>query len=139
MSKILTVIEPFFTMEVGDTFELTADGNAYVSVCNIEHSEVDENNQNISSSYNSSFTISKDCAKQLIKDGYLEEAFADEARKTTFVNVFDEITTLLKKYGTELDNLDKDYVDQPACLKIEKETVLRNIIQVLLHLNSLKK
>lgn len=139
MSKILTVIEPFFVMEVGDTFELQADGNTYTSVCNIEHSEVDDDNNTISSSYNSNFSISKDYAKKLIDEGYLEEAFADEKSKSTFVNVFDEISKLSDKYNKELSNLDKEYADQPACLKVEKETVLRNIIQVLSHLNSLKK
>lgn len=140
MSKILTVIEPFFVMEIGDTFEVTEDGNYYTSTCNLEHSEVDDNKNSICSKYSSNYTISKDYAKMLIKEGYLEEAFAeDRAEKSNFVNVFDEITTLLKNYSNELDNLDVDYKNQPACMKVEKETVLRNMIQLLNHLNSLKK
>jgi hypothetical protein len=139
MSKILTVIEPFFTMEVGDTFELTKDGNSYVSACNVGHDEIDSDNNHISSNYSASFTISKDYAKLLIEEGYLEESSAEEKKHSSFVNVFDEIAKLIEKYGDELDNLDNDYKDQPACMKVEKETVLRNIIKVLMHLNSLKK
>jgi hypothetical protein len=46
---------------------------------------------------------------------------------------------MLEEYNEELGNIDDDMADEPACLKVEKETVLRNMIKVLEHLNSLKK
>lgn len=139
MSKILTVIEPFFVMEFGDTFELSPDGKEYVSTCNVEHNEVDDDNNSISSKYTSNYTISLDYAKMLIKEGYLEEAFKEDSNESTFRNVFDEINDLIEKYNSDLKNLSENYKDQPACVKVEAETVLTNMIKVLKHLGSLKK
>jgi hypothetical protein len=64
---------------------------------------------------------------------------AENEKNDKFVNVFDEIHDMLETYTEELSNIDEDMANQPACLKIEKETVLRNLINALSHLNSLKK
>lgn len=136
MSKTLQVIEPFLFMNVGDIFELSKDGNSYI----VETNEEVHNNMvsdTIESSYYSKFTISIDYARQLIVDGYLCEVSDDNSTK--FVNVFDEINTLLDKYNTELNNVDSEFEKSPACLKVEKVTVLKNLIKVLNHLKNLKK
>ena len=39
----------------------------------------------------------------------------------------------------ELKNIDKDMKDQPTCLKVEKTTVLNNMIKLLNHLKGLKR
>ena len=39
MSKVLRVIDPFFVMEIGDTFELSEDGKEYVCTNQIETDE----------------------------------------------------------------------------------------------------
>ena len=70
--------------------------------------------------------------------GYLEEVNENE-NKTSFVNVFDEIDTLLEKYKKGMENLEEDMIGLPACVKVEKETVLSNLITLLEHLKSLKK
>lgn len=137
MSKILKVVEPFFLVNVGDTFVLSEDGKFYVAEHNEEfHTAKDDGD--MSSSYTSEFKISIKWAQQLIEDGYLEEVTISDG-KPAFVNVFDEIDNLLSKYTTELKNLPNDMVDAPECLKVEKTTVISNIIKILEHLKSLRK
>lgn len=137
MSKILKVIEPFFLVNVGDTFVLSEDGKFYIAEHNEEfHTAKDDGD--MSSSYTSEFKISLKWAEQLIEDGYLEEVTISDG-KSTFVNVFDEIDNLLNKYTNELNDLPKTMADAPECLKVEKTTVLSNMIKVLEHLKSLRK
>jgi len=135
MSNILRVIDPFFITEIGDTFTLAEDGN-YEFNKNEEFHKAGESNE-INSSYTATFKISKDYAQQLINDGYLEEVNAD--KKANFINVFDEIDNLIKRYDEQLKNIDIDMANEPQCLKVEKTTVLTNILSVLNHLKTLRK
>ena len=136
MSKTLRVIDPFFIMEIGDTFTLSEDGKIYTSEHNEEFRKAGDSDE-VSSVYNSVFNISIEYAKELIKEGYLEEV--TESKKQTFVNVFDEIDNLIKKYQEELNNIDKTMKDAPQCMKVEKTTVLTNILSVLNHVKTLRK
>lgn len=135
MAKILRVIDPFFEMEIEDTFILSEDGKYY----NCERSEEFHkggDGDELNAAYSSTFRITPDYAKQLIKDGYLEEV-NPETKK--FVNVFDEIDNLIERYNTELSHIDVDLAGEPQCLKVEKTTVLTNILSVLNHLKNLRK
>lgn len=136
MTKILKVIKPFFVMENGDTFEYNADTDQYESVYNEEHNSSNEDNSTVVSSYNSVYRISKEYAKMLLDNGYVEEV--DEKKR--FVNIFDEIDNELNEYNNELYTL-KTKADEntPQCLLVEKETVLRNMIKLLEYLKGLKK
>ena len=136
MTKILKVIKPFFVMENGDTFEYNADTDQYESVYNEEHNSSNEDNSTVVSSYNSVYIISKEYAKMLLDNGYVEEV--DEKKR--FVNIFDEIDNKLNEYNNELYTL-KTKADEntPQCLLVEKETVLRNMIKLLEYLKGLKK
>lgn len=136
MTKILKVIKPFFIMENGDTFEYNADTDQYESVYNEEHNSSNEDNSTVVSSYNSVYRISKEYAKMLLDNGYVEEV--DEKKR--FVNIFDEIDNKLSEYNNELFAL-KSKADEntPQCLLVEKETVLRNMIKLLEYLKGLKK
>ena len=136
MTKILKVIKPFFVMENGDTFEYNADTDQYESVYNEEHNSSNEDNSTVVSSYNSVYRISKEYAKMLLDNGYVEEV--NEAKK--FVNIFDEIDNKLNEYNNELYTL-KTKADEntPQCLLVENETVLRNMIKLLEYLKGLKK
>lgn len=136
MIKILKVIKPFFVMENGDTFEYNADTDQYESVYNEEHNSSNEDNSTVVSSYNSVYRISKEYAKMLLDNGYVEEV--DEKKR--FVNIFDEIDNKLNEYNNELYTL-KTKADEntPQCLLVEKETVLRNMIKLLEYLKGLKK
>lgn len=137
MEKTLRVIEPFFVMDLGDTFEYNEDAKMYISTHKEDFYKMDDGDINeIKSSYNSDFRISPDYAKTLIKEGYLEEVAND---KKNFVNIFDEIDTLLEKYTKGLKTLDEDTVGLPACVKVERESVLTNLVTLLNHLKSLKK
>lgn len=136
MSKTLRVIDSFFTVEVGDIFTISEDGKSYVFQRNEEFRKAGDEGE-VNSSYASTFSISVPYAKQLIEDGYLEEA--DEKSKASFVNVFDEINNLIVRYETELKHIDIDMADQPQCVKVEKTTVLTNILSVLNHLKTLRK
>jgi hypothetical protein len=136
MTKILKVIKPFFVMENGDTFEYNADTDQYESVYNEEHNSSNEDNSTVVSSYNSVYRISKEYAKMLLDNGYVEEV--DEKKR--FVNIFDEIDNKLNEYNNELYTLKtKADEDTPQCLLVEKETVLRNMIKLLEYLKGLKK
>lgn len=136
MTKILKVIKPFFVMENGDTFEYNADTDQYESVYNEEHNSSNEDNSTVVSSYNSVYRISKEYAKMLLDNGYVEEV----DKKARFVNIFDEIDNKLSEYNNELYTLETK-VDEntPQCLLVEKETVLRNMIKLLEYLKGLKK
>ena len=136
MTKILKVIKPFFVMENGDTFEYNADTDQYESVYNEEHNSSNEDNSTVVSSYNSVYRISKEYAKMLLDNGYVEEV--DDKKR--FVNIFDEINNKLSEYNNELCVL-KSKADEntPQCLLVEKETVLRNMIKLLEYLTGLKK
>lgn len=136
MTKILKVIKPFFVMENGDTFEYNANTDQYESVYNEEHNSSNEDNSTVVSSYNSVYRISKEYAKMLLDNGYIEEV--DEKKR--FVNIFDEIDNKLSEYNNELYTL-KTKADEntPQCLLVEKETVLRNMIKLLEYLKGLKK
>lgn len=136
MTKILKVIKPFFVMENGDTFEYNADTDQYESVYNEEHNSSNEDNSMVVSSYNSVYRISKEYAKMLLDNGYVEEV--DDKKR--FVNIFDEINNKLSEYNNELCVLkSKDDENTPQCLLVEKETVLRNMIKLLEYLKGLKK
>jgi hypothetical protein len=137
MSKTLRVIDPFFEMEIGDTFTLTEDGKLYSSEHNEEFRKAGDNDE-VNAIYNSVFNISVEYAKELIKEGYLEEV-TENKKQNTFVNVFDEIDNLIKKYQLELNNIDTTMKDAPQCMKVEKTTVLTNILSVLNHLKTLRK
>lgn len=139
MTKVLRVIEPFFVTDLGDIFEYSADENAYVTVHNEKFYSTKEDSINsVTSSYNSEFKISPEYAKTLIEEGFLEEVPEDE-QKTPFVNIFDEIDNLLAKYKGGLKSIEKDMAELPTCVKVERETVLTNMITLLEHLKSLKK
>ena len=45
----------------------------------------------------------------------------------------------MKVYRTQLDEVLAQNDNYPMCLKVEKQTVLSNMIKLLMHLNSLKK
>lgn len=137
MSKTLRVIDPFFEMEIGDTFTLTEDGKLYSSEHNEEFRKAGDNDE-VNAIYNSVFNISVEYAKELIKEGYLEEV-TENKKQNTFVNVFDEIDNLIKKYQLELNSIDTTMKDAPQCMKVEKTTVLTNILSVLNHLKTLRK
>lgn len=136
MTKILKVIKPFFVMENGDTFEYNADTDQYESVYNEDYNSSNEDNSTVVSSYNSVYRISKEYAKMLLDNGYVEEV--DDKKR--FVNIFDEINNKLSEYNNELCVL-KSKADEntPQCLLVEKETVLINMIKLLEYLKGLKK
>ena len=56
-----------------------------------------------------------------------------------FVNVFNAIDNMLDTYKSDLKNIDTDMSDAPECLKVEKTTVLRNLIKTLDYLKNLRK
>lgn len=135
MAKTLRVIDSFFVMEVGDTFVLSEDGKYYISCHNEEFRKNDEDGD-VNSSYTSEYRISTEYAEQLVKDGYLEEV---GSTRKDFVNVFDEIDNLINRYQTDLANVDANLAGEPQCVKVEKTTVLTNLLSVLNHLKTLRK
>lgn len=133
MSNTLKVIKPFSFLEEGDILELN-DNGMYQSVYKSEYTANDESCEN-AASFTSIFEISKETAESLIRGGFLSQ----ESEKGNFVNIFNEIDFLIDNYTYELKNIDETMKDSPACMKVEKETVLRNMIKLLDYLKSLKK
>jgi len=135
MAKKIEVIVPFFVMEKGDIMTLNEDNTAYeIKYASEKHAD---NKIDSWSAYSAEYKISVDAVNNLIKDGFVKPI--DEKESTAFVNVFDEIDALLSIYNTELAELPNTMKNQPACMKVEKETVLSNLIKVLNHLKALKK
>lgn len=133
MNKTLKVITPFLHLTPGDTFELDRNGN-YVAEHN-EEFDRDDTCGDFKSSFSSKFVISKEYAKELVDNDILD----DSSQEKPFVNVFDEIDDMLNQYTTDLKNLDNDMKDSPECLKVERTTVLRNLIKTLNYLKDLRK
>ena len=107
----------------------------YTAERNEEFHRTDDEDSELRSTYSAKFSISEGYAKELIQDGVLEDADDTKA----FVNVFDEIDSLTSRYENELKNVDKDMKDFPECMKVERTTVLNNLISVLDYLKGLKK
>ena len=86
MSKILRVIEPFFVTETGDTFTLGKNGM-------YEYTRSEEFRKNgadadITSAYTTEFSISKDYAKELIDEGYLEEVVEKTKKNDSYRTIW---------------------------------------------------
>jgi len=137
MAKILRVVEPFLVVNLGDVFEYSNEEKMYISKHNEEFYKADDAANDVKSSYTSEFKISVEYAKALVEEGYLEEA--TEVSDKSFVNIFDEIDSLLTKYKKGLETIEQDMADLPVCVKVERQTVLTNMITLLEHLKSLKK
>ena len=137
MAKVLRVIEPFFDVDVDDTFVLSDDAKFYVFEKNEEFHTNSSETEDLTSSLKSTFKISIKWAKQLVEDGYLEEV--NEKTNAKFVNVFDEIEKLLNAYQEELKLIPETMKESPECLRVERTTVLMNMIKVLSYLKTLRK
>ena len=131
--KKYKVIMPYLTLLEGDILEPSEDGKFYTSQHVEESNKTGVNGESYMAQVSSSVTFSSDYVKSLLENGYIVEE--DE----TFVNVFDEIDKLLNMYAKELEDVEADKDAVPACLKVEKTTVLSNLIKVLTHLKNLKK
>ena len=138
MTKELKFVKPYYMMEPGDTMVLSNDGKSYVSTYSDEY-HADSDDDNVWSTYSSTFTVSTYQAEILLKNGIVEEVNEVKNQDSKFINVFDEIDSLIALYTKQLTNLDEDYKDQPLCLKNEKLTVLDNLIKLLNYLKQLKK
>ena len=134
MENKYKVIKPFSYMEVGDEFELTEDG---MYTCEAtDGASAEDAEGGVYESYSSySYTVSPAVMDKLIKDGFVANAAVENKK---FVNVFDEIDRLQETYTRELASLEDEMKDAPACMKIEKQTVLENLNTLLEHLKTLK-
>ena len=135
MTKTLKVIDPFLRLDLGDVFERNEDGD-YVATVREDFTNSSDNGAVFTTKYHADFTISKDYAEQMVKDGYLEEVATNEQSKS-FVNIFDEIDTLINKYKSESSAVKT--ADLHPAVKRESEVVYTNLLTVLEHLKSLKK
>ena len=118
----------------GDTFEPNEDGTYTVEQTS-EINRTDDLFGDFKSTLNSKFTVSEDYIKELVREGVIK---SDKPEKE-FVNVFNAIDNMLDTYKSDLKNIDTDMSDAPECLKVEKTTVLRNLIKTLDYLKNLRK
>lgn len=131
--KKFKVTQPYLSLLEGDILEPTEDGKFYTAEHSEEFDKTGVNGESFQASIRNTVCFSSDYVADLFKHGYIEEV------DDTFVNVFDEIDRLLNDYTNELNEVEKDKAEIPACLKVEKTTVLSNLIKVLTHLKGLKK
>lgn len=136
MAKILKVTKPFSILEVGDTLELSDNGKTYVAKKEETFDNGCVDGELFSALFNSSLSLSKAYVDTLIESGLLEEVYD---KKQDFVNVFDEINRLIVRYTKEYKEADENANNLPAVVRLERMTVLNNMINVLNHLNNLKK
>lgn len=137
MNKTLQVQKDFDQAKVGDIYNLSEDGKSYVYESVEDNSYVDARTGSTISSKNSYRNeISEAYAEKLLSLGYLSTV---EDKQKEYKNVFHEMEHLRDTYIENLKNLDEDYKDQPACVKVEAETVLSNMIKLCDHLLSLQK
>ena len=133
MTKTFNVIKPFMHLVPGDTFELNKDGSYTAKHCD-EFNHTDDTGD-YKSSFTSELTVSADYINNLVDDGIV---YVDEPKKP-FVNVFNEIDNMLDAYTKDLKSIDTDMDNAPECLKVEKTTVLKNLIKTLNYLKNLRK
>lgn len=138
MIKTLKVVEPVFNLSTGDVLELSEDGSKYVYEVNENSSNSFDDGSTHDVSFSSTVSISPEYAMELIDDGILENGLQQKTNED-FKNVFSEIDAMIEGYNDQLDRLDDDFKDKPACMKVEKQTVLSNLVKVLIHLRNLKK
>jgi hypothetical protein len=138
MIKTLKVVEPVFNLSTGDVLELSEDGSKYVYEVNENSSNSFDDGSTHDVSFSSTVSISPEYAMELINDGILENGLQQKTNED-FKNVFSEIDAMIEGYNDQLDRLDDDFKDKPACMKVEKQTVLSNLVKVLIHLRNLKK
>ena len=136
MSKVLKVVDPFLRLDLGDTFEQNENGD-YVATVQEDFTNNSDSGAVYTTKYHANFTISKDYAEMMVKDGYLEEVATEEDQCRKFINIFDEINTLIDKYKAELKTTET--ADLHPAVKHESEVVYTNLLTVLEHLKSLKK
>ena len=134
MDKVLKVKKSFLGVEIGDTFEYNKDENTYNCDKSNIYSYCGNNECTVKSNY--SVSLSVDETKGFIEKGYLEAVKND--KKSEHVNVFDKIDSLIRLYTADLNNLDEDMKDSPVCMKVEKQTVLENMIDTLWSLKQYK-
>ena len=79
---------------------------------------------------------------QQLNSLYLKQRFFPNF-VSLFINPFYLNRVLLlnaiKKYSKDLNGIDNEYKDMPECLKVEKVTVIKNLLKLLTYLKSLKK
>ena len=135
MDKVLKVKKSFLGTDVNDIFEYDKENNTYELNKNHTYSQVEDGNPyTVKSSYEVS--LSADNINDLINKGYLVPVKDDN--KKVYVNIFDKIDELINLYISDLKNIDEDMKNAPACLKIEKQTVLENLVQTLESLKQYK-
>ena len=134
MDKVLKVKKSFLGVEVDDTFEYNKDENTYNCDKSNVYSYCGNNDCTIKSNY--LVSISTNEANSFVEKGYLEPIKND--KNTEHVNVFDKIGTMIDAYVADLNNIDEDMKDSPECMKVEKRTVLENLVKTLWSLKQYK-
>lgn len=137
MTNKIKVITPFYGLEVGDILTLSEDGKTY----SLEvHNGIDTES-GLQSTFDLVFNISANKAKELVELGkfaYIEED-KEEKKSSSFVNIFDEIDSLLEDFQVEAKKIEQDNEDKPSWLKREYSNVIESNMDLLMYLKSLKK
>lgn len=136
MTKKIKVITPFYGLTVGDILVLSDDDKTYMLEV---HKGVDSET-GLQTTFDLVFKISANKAKELVELGtfaYMEES--QEKKDSTFINIFDEIDSLLEDFQVEAKKIEQENEDKPSWLKREYSNVIESNMDLLMYLKSLKK
>lgn len=137
MTKKIKVISPFYGLAVGDTLTLSDDNKTYVFE---EHKGINSDT-GLQSKFDLIFKISANKVKELVELGtfaYVEED-KEEKKSSSFVNIFDEIDSLLEDFQVEAKKVTEEDKDKPNWLRREYSNVINSNVDLLMYLKSLKK
>ena len=143
MIKTLKVVKPFYVdnnleIKVNEIFEWSEDEGLYINENTSVYNPDDSSDDTDTFSSTTKTYISIGYAARLLKYGFLKDTEGVKT-KDDFVNIFDEIENLKNEYTKQLNGINEEYKTSPACLKVEKQTVLTNLLNLLNYLSSLKK
>lgn len=148
MEKVLKVIKPIriafgsddiYYISVGDELVRNTDGS-YSHNVSSKNEQFYENQSHVTE-FESSMKLDNEYIQDLIKSGYLAEDTPVQVKnecKCNYSKLYNKIDELLAQYAKDIENIDKDLKDYPECCKLEKRTVLLNLINLLTELKSYK-
>lgn len=147
MTKLLKVTSPIWDLEIGDTFTFDENTKTYTAKDESSYAESGDCGS-MTFTHSAQCTISEDMAKSLIEDGFVAEfpgtkdntkAVSANKDDKKFVNVFNVMDDLRSTYNNDLTHIDATCADCPECLKVERITVLKNLISLIDYLKTFKK
>lgn len=141
MGKILKVSKNGLLKSLSPDMEfvLSKDGKTYDYQKEVKNTADCPDGMEAWEVYSNKISLSKEFCEKLVKEGSLIEVKEEnKSQECCSCKIYQEIDKLLKEYNKELKNVLDNKDEVPECLRVEKMTVLKNLIKVLNYLKDLK-